>query len=76
LNEENERLKRLVAGRSVQIQILKKVVYLSDKRPVVKLVIETELAWFRLLTLMDEYTRECLAVHVDWSIRAVDVIDI
>jgi len=29
---------------------------------------------FRALTLMDEYTRECLAMHVDWSIRAVDVI--
>ena len=29
---------------------------------------------FRVLTLIDEYTRECLAVHVDWSIRAVDVI--
>lgn len=29
---------------------------------------------FRVLTLMDEYTRECLAVHVAWSIRAVDVI--
>jgi len=29
---------------------------------------------FRVLTLLDEYTRECLAVHVDWSIRAVDVI--
>lgn len=31
---------------------------------------------FRVLTLMDEYTRECLAVHVDWSIRAVDVITV
>jgi putative transposase len=29
---------------------------------------------FRVLTLIDEHTRECLAVHVDWSIRAVDVI--
>lgn len=29
---------------------------------------------FRVLTLMDEHTRECLAVHVGWSIRAVDVI--
>jgi len=29
---------------------------------------------FRILTLIDEYTRECLAVHVGWSIRAVDVI--
>jgi len=31
---------------------------------------------FRVLTLIDEYTRECLAVHVDWSIRAVDVISV
>lgn len=31
---------------------------------------------FRVLTLMDEYTRECLATHVDWSIRAVDVITV
>jgi transposase InsO family protein len=29
---------------------------------------------FRVLTLMDEHTRECLVTHVDWSIRAVDVI--
>jgi putative transposase len=29
---------------------------------------------FRILTLIDEYTREWLMVHVDWSIRAVDVI--
>ena len=29
---------------------------------------------FRILTLMDEYTRECLAVNIAWSIRAVDVI--
>jgi len=29
---------------------------------------------FRVLTLIDEHTRECLAAHVDWSIRAVDVI--
>lgn len=29
---------------------------------------------FRVLTLIDEHTRECLVVHVDWSIRAVDVI--
>jgi putative transposase len=28
----------------------------------------------RMLTLIDEYTRQCLAVHVAWSIRAVDVI--
>jgi len=31
---------------------------------------------FRVLTLLDEYTRECLAVHVAWSIRAVDVITV
>jgi putative transposase len=31
---------------------------------------------FRMLTLLDEHTRECLAVHVDWSIRAVDVITV
>ena len=29
---------------------------------------------FRILTLLDEYTRECLAAHAAWSIRAVDVI--
>lgn len=31
---------------------------------------------FRILTLIDEYTRQCLATHVDWSIRANDVIDV
>ena len=31
---------------------------------------------FRILTLIDEYTREWLAVHVAWSIRAVDVITV
>ncbi len=31
---------------------------------------------FRVLTLLDEHTRECLAVHADWSIRAVDVITV
>lgn len=31
---------------------------------------------FRVLTLIDEHTRECLAMHVDWSIRAVDVITV
>jgi putative transposase len=30
----------------------------------------------RMLTLIDEYTRQCLAVHVAWSIRAVDVITV
>lgn len=29
---------------------------------------------FRVLTLIDEYSRECLATHAGWSIRAVDVI--
>lgn len=29
---------------------------------------------FRILTLIDEHTRECLAMHIAWSIRAVDVI--
>lgn len=29
---------------------------------------------FRILTLIDEHTRECLATHVAWSIRAVDVL--
>ena len=28
----------------------------------------------RVLTVIDEYTREWLAVHLDWSIRSVDVI--
>jgi transposase InsO family protein len=31
---------------------------------------------FRMLTLLDEHTRECLAIHVAWSIRAVDVIQV
>lgn len=31
---------------------------------------------FRILTLIDEYTRECLAIHPAWSIRAVDAITI
>ena len=31
---------------------------------------------FRMLTLIDEHTRECLVVQVNWSIRAVDVITI
>ena len=30
----------------------------------------------RMLTLIDEYTRQCLAVHVAWSIRAVDVLTV
>ena len=31
---------------------------------------------FRILTLLDEYTRQCLAIHSAWSIRAVDVITV
>jgi putative transposase len=31
---------------------------------------------FRILTLIDEHTRECLATHAAWSIRAVDVIGV
>ncbi len=31
---------------------------------------------FRILTLLDEYSRRCLAVHVGRSIRAVDVITV
>jgi transposase InsO family protein len=31
---------------------------------------------FRMLTLIDEYTRQCLAIHPGWSIRARDVIAI
>ncbi len=31
---------------------------------------------FRILTLIDEYSRKCLAVHAAWSIRAVDVITV
>ena len=30
----------------------------------------------RMLTLIDEYTRQSLAIHVAWSIRAVDVITV
>lgn len=29
---------------------------------------------FRILTLIDEYTRQCLALHAGWSIRAEDAI--
>jgi putative transposase len=28
----------------------------------------------RILTLLDEHTRQCVAIHAAWSIRAVDVI--
>jgi transposase InsO family protein len=31
---------------------------------------------FRILTLIDEHTRRCLATHAGWSIRAVDVITV
>jgi putative transposase len=31
---------------------------------------------FRILTLIDEHTRQCLATHAAWSIRAVDVITV
>lgn len=31
---------------------------------------------FRILTLIDEYSRRCLAMHAGWSIRAVDVIGV
>lgn len=31
---------------------------------------------FRILTLMDEHTRQCLATHVAWSIRAQDVLQV
>lgn len=30
---------------------------------------------FRILTLIDEYTRQCFVIYVGWSIRAVDVIN-
>jgi transposase InsO family protein len=31
---------------------------------------------FRILTLLDEYTRQSLAVHAGWSIRALDAITV
>jgi putative transposase len=31
---------------------------------------------FRILTLRDEHTRQCLAIDPAWSIRAVDVITV
>ena len=31
---------------------------------------------FRILTLLDEHTRQCLAMHPAWSIRALDVITV
>ena len=30
----------------------------------------------RMLTLIDEYTRQCLAIYPAWSIRANDVIEV
>lgn len=31
---------------------------------------------FRILTLIDEHTRQCLALHAGWSIRATDAIQV
>jgi putative transposase len=31
---------------------------------------------FRILTLIDEHTRQCLAIHPAWSIRAIDVLTV
>ena len=31
---------------------------------------------FRILTLLDEHTRQCLAIHPAWSMRAIDVITV
>ena len=31
---------------------------------------------FRILTLLHEHTRQCLAIHPAWSIRAVDVMTV
>jgi putative transposase len=31
---------------------------------------------FRILTLIDEHTRQCLVIHPAWSIRAIDVITV
>jgi putative transposase len=31
---------------------------------------------FRILSLIDEHTKECLALHVGWSIRATDAIEV
>ena len=35
---------------------------------------DRECSRFRILTLIDEHTRESLAIHPAWSIRALDVI--
>jgi transposase InsO family protein len=31
---------------------------------------------FRMLNIIDEFTRECLAIRVNWKLKAVDVIDV
>jgi transposase InsO family protein len=31
---------------------------------------------FRILTILDEHTRQCVATHAAWTIRAVDVITV
>ena len=31
---------------------------------------------FRILTLLDGHTKDCLGTHVAWSIRAADVITV
>ena len=31
---------------------------------------------FRMLMLIDEYTRQCLSIYPAWSIRANDVIEV
>ena len=30
---------------------------------------------FRMLTLVDEYTRECLSIDVDWKLKSEDVLE-
>ena len=31
---------------------------------------------FRMLTIIDEFTRECLAIHVNRKLNSTDVIDV
>ena len=31
---------------------------------------------FRILTLIDKYTRQCLALHAGWTIQATDAIGV
>ncbi len=31
---------------------------------------------FRMLNVIDEFTRECLAIRVNWKLKAIDVIDV